>query len=180
MKKVLPDFEFLPFEAPDENSSTAPDKMSVDYELPIVSQTRYDSYRRLMQNPVQRNEFLNLFLTNIFNIESIDKVKSLLAKAIADPRNRTDLDVYQCLAQDLASGDGPANQVSKLWASVQQVRRQREELANETATILYRLGYLGRADGLVSIGDTGKLVRYYDPACRVKLQNNDVDDSMIY
>ena len=47
-----------------------------------------------MQNPAQRNEFLENFFKNIFNIDSPDKLKSLLAKATADPRNITDLDIY--------------------------------------------------------------------------------------
>ena len=116
-----------------------------------------------MRNPAQRNEFLENFFKNIFNIESADKLKSLLAKAVADPRNLSDIDIYQSLAQELAAKDGPINQFSKIWSSIMQIRRQRKELSNETATILHRLGYLGTCvselSGLVTIGDTGKLVK---------------------
>ena len=116
-----------------------------------------------MRNPAQRNEFLENFFKNIFNIESADKLKSLLAKAVADPRNMSDIDIYQSLAQELAAKDGPINQFSKIWSSIMQIRRQRKELSNETASILHRLGYLGTCvpelSGLVTIGDTGKLVK---------------------
>ena len=111
-----------------------------------------------MRNPVQRNEFLQNFFKNIFNIESGDKLKSFLAKAIADPRNVTDTDVYQALAHELATSDGPLNQITKIWRSIMQIRRQRKELSNETATILHRLG-ISDLNGLVNIGDTGKLVK---------------------
>ena len=83
-----------------------------------------------MRNPVQRNEFLQNFFKNIFNIESGDKLKSFLAKAIADPRNITDTDVYQALAHELATSDGPLNQITKIWRSILQIRRQRKELSN--------------------------------------------------
>ena len=111
-----------------------------------------------MTNPAQRNEFLENFFKNIFNIDSPDKLKSLLAKATADPRNITDLDIYQSLAQELEMKDGPLNQVQKLWSSIMQIRRQKRELSNETAAIFNKLGYK-HLNGLVNIGDTGKLVR---------------------
>ena len=129
------------------------------FDTSLFSQSRQDSYRRLMSCPVRRHEFLTLFFKNIFNIESSDKVRSLIGKAVLDPRNKTDADIYQSLADDLLKTDGPLNQISKVFASIMQIRRQRAELSNQTITMLYRLGYLGKINGIVSIGDTGKLVR---------------------
>ena len=112
-----------------------------------------------MNCPVRRHEFLSLFFKNIFKIESAEKLRSLIGKAVLDPRNKTDAEIYQSLADDLIKTDGPLNQISKVIASIKQIRRQRAELTNETVTMLYRLGYLGHLNGFVSIGDTGKLVR---------------------
>ena len=151
-------------------SSKVPDNSEDDYELgknstekfvlPIVSQHRDDSYRKLMSNPTQRNEFIEHFFTNIFNIESKDKLKNLMAKAVADPRNSNDDDIYQYIKQHLDEGSSdPLNEFSKVVKSLLQTRWQRKELVKETVTILHRLKRLGKINGLVSIGDTGKLVR---------------------
>ena len=151
-------------------SSKVPDNYENDYELgknstekfvlPIVSQHRDDSYRKLMSNPTQRNEFIEHFFTNIFNIESKDKLKNLMAKAVADPRNSNDDDIYQYIKQHLDEGSSdPLNEFSKVVKSLLQTRWQRKELVKETVTILHRLKRLGKINGLVSIGDTGKLVR---------------------
>ena len=151
-------------------SSKVPDDYEDDYELgknstekfvlPIVSQHRNDSYRKLMSNPTQRNEFIEHFFTNIFNIESKDKLKNLMAKAVADPRNSNDDDIYQYIKQHLDEGSSdPLNEFSKVVKSLLQTRWQRKELVKETVTILHRLKRLGKINGLVSIGDTGKLVR---------------------
>ena len=151
-------------------SSKVPDNYEDDYELgknstekfvlPIVSQHRDDSYRKLMSNPTQRNEFIEHFFTNIFNIESKDKLKNLMAKAVADPRNSNDDDIYQYIKEHLDEGSSdPLNEFSKVVKSLLQTRWQRKELVKETVTILHRLKRLGKINGLVSIGDTGKLVR---------------------
>ena len=129
------------------------------FELRIVEEHREDSYRRLMRNPVQRNEFIEHFFENIFNIESKDKLKNLMAKAVADPRNNNDADIYGYIKQHLEESDGLFNQVTKAVKAVMQSSRQRRELVKETVTILHRLKRLGHVNGLVSIGDSGKLVR---------------------
>ena len=164
MTQVIPKSDELPI------SSNVPDNYEDDYELgknstekfvlPIVSQHRDDSYRKLMSNPTQRNEFIEHFFTNIFNIESKDKLKNLMAKAVADPRNSNDDDIYQYIKQHLDEGSSdPLNEFSKVVKSLLQTRWQRKELVKETVTILHRLKRLGKINGLVSIGDTGKLVR---------------------
>eukprot|EP00091_Calanus_sinicus_P021103 TRINITY_DN6089_c0_g1_i1.p1 TRINITY_DN6089_c0_g1~~TRINITY_DN6089_c0_g1_i1.p1 ORF type:complete len:258 (-),score=61.39 TRINITY_DN6089_c0_g1_i1:10-783(-) len=160
MNQIIPDFKQTISSMAEENDATEEEtSMDGDFETPIVSQHRSDSYKKLMSNPVQRNEFIELFFTNIFNIEPKNKLKGLLAKAVADPRNSNDIETYQCLKQHLADTDGPGNQINKIWKSIMQTRRQRKELVKETVTILHRLKRLGKIDGYVSIGDTGKLVR---------------------
>ena len=158
MRQILPDFISSPLSDPCDNVDDQ-NSGKEHFELQTVSQNRQDSYRRLMKDPIRRQEFLVLFFKNIFKIESADKLRSLIGKAILDPRNETDSDIFQCLADELVKRDGPLNQISKLMNSIKQIRRQRAELSNETITMLYRLGYLGNLNGFVSIGDTGKLVR---------------------
>merc|ERR1719192_2125477 len=77
MKQIFPEFVFPPYKENEDKKRG--DSSDEDFQLPRVSQQRQDSYKRLMRNPAQRNEFLENFFKNIFNIESADKLKSLLA-----------------------------------------------------------------------------------------------------
>jgi len=155
MGLVLPSHEWKPLPQQDPKK---PSTMEMK-EVKIVSEHREDSYRRLMADPTIRDSYFEQFFTNIFNVEAKAKIKSLVAKAVSDPRNKTDIEVYECLKKNLESQDGPLNQISKVWKGIQQNRRQKKELTGETVKMLHRLHRLGRLDGFVSIGDTGKLVR---------------------
>ena len=156
MPLVLPSQEWAPLPQQDPPNESAVVAMK---DVKIVSEHRDDSYRRLMSDPTIRDSFFEQFFTNIFNIESKAKIQSLVAKALSDPRNKSDIDVYECLKKNLEAQDGPLNQISKVWKGIQQNRRQKKELTGETVKILHRLHRLGRIDGFVSVGDTGKLVR---------------------
>ena len=159
LSQVLPDFETNMTSVQDDFISSPESKHDENFTIQYVNQHRTDSYHKLMSNPFSRNEFIEHFFSNIFNIESKNKLKGLMAKAIADPRNTNDNEVFQYIKQHLDDSDGPFNQISKMWKGILQTRRQRKEFVKETVTILHRLKRLNKIDGYVSIGDTGKLVR---------------------
>jgi len=159
MSKIFPEYQTSMSSIINEDEQLERSPNKEDFVLPVVSEHRMNSYRMLMSNPSQRYEFIELFFTNIFNIESKDKLKNMMAKAVADPRNSNDNDVYLSLKKQLENTDGPGNQIMKIWKSITQTRRQRRELVKETVTILHRLKRLGKINGFASIGDTGKLVR---------------------
>ena len=66
-----------------------------------------------MSNPTQRNEFIEHFFTNIVNIESKNKMKNLMAKAVADPRNKNDDEIFQTIKAHLDDDSNPINSVMK-------------------------------------------------------------------
>ena len=108
MSKVAPNIVAQPKNLPkDVDFETAIENV---FEISIVSEHRNDSYKKLMRNRIQRNEFIEHFFSNILNVESKNKMKSLIAKAVADPRNKNDDEIFQSLKANLDkdSGDIPS------------------------------------------------------------------------
>lgn len=64
------------------------------YKVQEVSQRRTNSFHGLFRDPQMRRQFLEQFLVNVFNVEDSNTLFRLISKAIWDPDNNDDLDVY--------------------------------------------------------------------------------------
>ena len=115
-------------------------------------------YETMMNDFCLRTRFFDSFLTQIFNLEDKNKLESIIAKAIWNPSNPCDNDIYHCLQSELSTTGGILSQVSKTWKGLLQTKRQKAELLRETVNIVGKLGRLGKLTDYVSIGDTGKMV----------------------
>jgi FAD/FMN-containing dehydrogenase len=73
------------------------------FEVPLVSERRKDSYRRLFHNALLRRRFLEEFLVHVFNIEDPSTLFRLISQAVWEPDNATDLDVYSHLQAALVT-----------------------------------------------------------------------------
>lgn len=74
-------------------------KVDASFEVPLVSERRTDSYRRLFRNALLRRQFLEEFLVHVFNIEDPSTLFRLISQAVWEP----DLDVYAHLQAALAT-----------------------------------------------------------------------------
>lgn len=138
---------------------TSAGKVDASFEMPLVSERRTDSYRRLFHNALLRRQFLEEFLVHVFNIEDPSTLFRLISQAVWEPDNVTDLDVYAHLQAALATENaGPVNMLKKTWRQLKQLREQKDEIARETVSIMSRLGKIGQLHDYVSIGDNGKMV----------------------
>ena len=119
-------------------------------------------YRSLLSDPLSRQRFFEKFLTLIFNVEDNKKVESVVTKAIWNPTNTDDDDIFNEIrtefAESVSSGPLPIGQITKLGRAIQQSRHQKQELTRETINIVSKLGRYGHLKDYVSIGDTGKMV----------------------
>lgn len=77
-------------------------KPDMKYVIPKVSEKRTDSYRRLFLNPLLRRQFLEEFLIHVFNVQDPSVLFKIISKAVWDPDNKTDHDVYCYLQEALA------------------------------------------------------------------------------
>ncbi len=123
-----------------------------------VSIRRSDSFRKLLANPVLREQFLDGFLMDIFAIVPQKEMYRLVTTAAWDARKQNDDDIYGALLESLSKRNTPFTQLTSLWSQVKQLSDQKRELVRETVSVLARLGRVGHVHDYCSIGDHGKLI----------------------
>jgi SAM-dependent methyltransferase len=128
------------------------------FEIPAVSEHRTDSYGKLLADAHLRQEFFEGFLGQIFNVGDNSTLPGMISRAVWDPDNKDDNDIYEDLCEQLSAGSGPVAGLTQAWRGVKQLRAQKVELVRETGAILGRLGRLNNVRDYVCIGDNGKTV----------------------
>lgn len=127
-------------------------KVNSMYVPRVVSEFRYDSYRILMSNASLSQKCFKIFLKTVLNLDNAQKIRSIVSKACWDKTVKDDMDVYATLVKELGSAG-----FSRMWKSLKQLQQQRDEFTREVASILSRLGLLGRVKDVCYVGDKGKL-----------------------
>ena len=140
---------------------------------PIVSDRRSDSMKKLLSSPLMWNAFRNEFLVNIFHLVDNVQLCALIQQAVMLSRmeNGDDFSVFLHLRNLLFPGGSDPSLMTtatKAWNGIKQAHAQREELLRQTQNILGKLGRIGRIDGLVCVGDPGKLVLELQTVCGVR------------
>ena len=167
MKKLFPNLQSTSSKAyqnPMEDTDLYESKLVDNFQPNFVNwrQNITDCYRSLLSDPQSRQRFFEKFLTLIFSVEDNKKVESIVTKAIWNPNNHNDIDIFnEIRGEFVESKDSdplPIGQVMKLGRAIQQSRHQKQELARETINIVSKLGVYGHLNDYVSIGDTGKMV----------------------
>ncbi|TEB18997.1 oxidoreductase [Perkinsus sp. BL_2016] len=126
--------------------------------VPIVSEHRINSYQEVFKSQVLKKK-LETFLRIIFNIENPARLFSQIALVVWNPKNNTDMKVYNELQRRLNARKFQS--VYKLRNGIKtlkQVSEQRTELAQETLSIVTKLGLVGSLHDYASIGDSGKMI----------------------
>lgn len=127
-------------------------------EIPVVSQTRTNSYRNLLETEHGRKS-LRLFLLHVFNLENERSLYAKVLRATLRPQNATDLDVYKELQLVLSKRSVPlASSIVKNIKQVRQLWDQQKEFTDEVVGIVSAAGYGGKLHDYASIGDSGKLI----------------------
>ena len=119
---------------------------------------RTDSYRALWRDKYMSARFRDQFLVRIFNVADNKEVMRVIGKAAWDPQNATDLDIFRCLARHFAGAAQGAGGAMRAWKQLRQLSHQRQEIAEETCSLLAKAGKLGHVRRYCSIGDHGKIV----------------------
>lgn len=149
---------FSPFSPPPEKEMSLPNPRK-GYSPKPVSDRRQGSYKKLTSSPSLRKAFVEGFLKNIFNIENNQMLYRMMAKCVWDPRNgEDDLEIYSSLLVELGETRGAVSKATSFWKQVKQLRAQKLELSNETASIIGKIGKIGKLHDYCSIGDFGKMV----------------------
>lgn len=156
------------------------------FELRVVSDRRSKSMQALLASPLLWKAFREEFLVNIFNLGDSVDVAAKVAQAVMRAREQglDDHSAYVTMQGLLALGGsaGLLAEAGKAWRGVKQIHGQRKELLRQAQHILGKLGRLGSLDGLVCVGDPGKLVLELQSVCGVRgavhvLNDEDPDGS---
>jgi hypothetical protein len=110
----------------------------------IVEQRRDDSFFRVMNDEILREKFRK-FLRTVFNAEPVHVMFNYVNRAVRNPNNRTDHDVYRELKQTLNTRQFAS--VRKLFALGKQMRQldtQIHDMVRQQMTIFQHLGYCGK------------------------------------
>jgi SAM-dependent methyltransferase len=91
----------------------------------------------------------------------------MFAKAVWNPKNKNDLDVYKEVQNKLQSRT-LISQFSNAYNTISQLLEQKTEFTREYYSLIARLGRIGTIDNFVSVGDSGKLVPRFQKHLGVK------------
>jgi FAD/FMN-containing dehydrogenase len=126
--------------------------------VPIVSEHRNNSYQEVFKSQVLKKK-LETFLRVIFNIENPARLFSQIARIVWNPKTNTDMKVYNELQRRLNSRKFQSYlKLRNGLKTLKQISEQRTELAEETLSIVSKLGLIGSLHDYASIGDSGKMI----------------------
>eukprot|EP00592_Proboscia_alata_P004973 CAMPEP_0194371112 /NCGR_PEP_ID=MMETSP0174-20130528/19484_1 /TAXON_ID=216777 /ORGANISM="Proboscia alata, Strain PI-D3" /LENGTH=208 /DNA_ID=CAMNT_0039148965 /DNA_START=96 /DNA_END=719 /DNA_ORIENTATION=- len=133
-----------------------------------MEQRRQNSFRTLLRDSILCQQFHEQYLVKIFNIGDPDVILRILSKAAWDPKNRNDLDLYKVLRNHFHPGDDnndekssrgdPKSELQKAWKGLKQLSHQKQEIVREASSILHHIGWFGKVNSYLSVGDNGKIV----------------------
>ena len=110
----------------------------------IVSQRRTDSFFRVIQDEVLREKFRK-FLRTVFHAEPVHVIFNYVNRAVRNPRNKTDEDVYREIKTALQTRQFAfVRRLFAFFKQVQQLRLQIEDLLRQQMHIFRHLGYCGK------------------------------------
>ncbi|CAF3538108.1 unnamed protein product [Rotaria sp. Silwood1] len=127
-------------------------------QFSIVEQRRMHSFRHVILNDVMREKFRK-FLRTVFNAEPDYVIFNYVNRAVRNSANQNDHDVYRDLQHALKTRQFAF--IRGLWALVKQIvqlRIQTKDQIRQQITIFKHLGYCGKINNIVSIGDGGRCI----------------------
>ena len=110
----------------------------------IVPQRRTDSFFRVIQDEVLREKFRK-FLRTVFNAEPTHVIFNYVNRAVRNPRNKTDEDVYREIKHTLQTRQFAfIRRLFAFYKQIRQLRLQIEDLLRQQMHIFRHLGYCGK------------------------------------
>jgi len=113
-------------------------------EFKIVKQRRMHSFRDVILNDVQREKFRK-FLRTVFNAEPVHVIYNYVNRAVRNPSNENDHDIYRELQNALKTREFAF--IRNLFALIKQIlqlRAQIKDMLRQQISIFNKLGYCGK------------------------------------
>jgi hypothetical protein len=114
----------------------------------IVEQRRTNSFYNVITDENLREKFRK-FLRTVFNAEPIHVIFNYVNRAVRNPANKNDHDVYRELQNALKTRQFAfIRQIFALFKQIRQLRIQIKDMLRQQITILKHLGYCGKVNSL--------------------------------
>ncbi|CAF4368984.1 unnamed protein product [Rotaria sp. Silwood2] len=142
-------------------------KLTTD-RFQIVEQRRTNSFYLVISNDILREKFRK-FLRTVFNAEPVHVIFNYVNRAVRNPNNKNDNDIYQELQNALKTRQFAFTR--KIFAIVKQLRQLRlqiNDMLRQQITIFKHLGYCGKILDIVSIGDGGRCIKELCQILKIK------------
>ncbi|CAF0816288.1 unnamed protein product [Adineta ricciae] len=137
-------------------------------EFVIVQQRRHDSFYQVITNEGLREKFRK-FLQTVFNAEPTHVLFNYVNRAVRNPLNKNDHDVYRELQKVLQTRQFAfLRQVFATLKQIRQLRLQIKDMLRQQITIFKHLGCCGKIKDIVSIGDGGRCINELREILKIK------------
>ncbi|UJR14480.1 hypothetical protein I4U23_001477 [Adineta vaga] len=137
-------------------------------EFVIVEQRRMNSFHRVITDEIFREKFRK-FLRTVFNAEPAHVIFNYVNRAVRNPMNKNDHDIYRELEHTLKTRQFAF--MRKIFAIIKQIRQLRSQIKDmlrQQITIFKHLGYCGKIKDIVSIGDGGRCINELRQILKIK------------
>jgi hypothetical protein len=121
-------------------------------QFQIVEQRRMNSFYTVIMDEVLREKFRK-FLRTVFNAEPVHVIFNYVNRAVRNPANQNDHDVYRELQNALKTRQFAfIRQTFALIKQIRQLRLQIKDMIRQQITIFKHLGYCGKVSkGIVNV-----------------------------
>lgn len=110
----------------------------------VVEQRRVNSFHKVIHNQILREKFRK-FLSTVFNVEPVHVIFNYVNRAVRNPNNISDTDVYLELQNVLKTRQFAfIRNIFSLIKQIRQIRLQINDLLRQQITIFKHLGYCGK------------------------------------
>jgi len=118
----------------------------INDEFQIVKQRRMHSFRDVILNDVQREKFRK-FLRTVFNAEPVHVIYNYVNRAVRNPSNENDHDIYRELQNALKTREfAYIRNLFALFKQILQLRAQIKDMLRQQISIFNKLGYCGKVN----------------------------------
>ena len=133
-----------------ENSSSSYNAVKLISEpFEVVEQRRSDSFSQVISDEILREKFRK-FLRTVFRAEPVHVIFNYVNRAVRNPANQTDNEIYQELQHALKTRQFAfIRGWFALFRQVRQLRIQINDMLRQQITIFRHLGYCGKVNTLL-------------------------------
>jgi len=130
------------------NRNESDDIEIITEKFQIVEQRRTNSFSNVITNEILREKFRK-FLRTVFNAEPVHVIFNYVNRAVRNPANKNDNDIYQELQNALKTRQlASIRQIFALFKQIRQLRLQIKDMLRQQITIFKHLGYCGKVTSM--------------------------------